>query len=416
MADKTKQKNHTDADYSLEAVPKNNRKKFWPMFFIMLGFTFFSASMSVGAKLGNGLDLKGFVLSVLIGSTILSVYTGVLGYIGSKTGMSLDLLAQRSFGKYGSFLPSALITFTQIGWFGVGVAMFAVPAADVLHVSPILLVAIAGICMTASAYFGINGLEIVSYISVPLIAVLGIYSMVTATNDDGGLVQIFAKNTGELSVFAGVGLVIGSFVSGGTATPNFTRFANSNKNAVITTVIAFFIGNTLMFSFGAVGGAFTGKDDIFYVMIAQGLLVPALIVLGANIWTTNDNALYTSGLGLSNITKVRKKPMVLVAGAIGTVTAIWLYNNFVSFLNILNATLPPVGAIIMLDFFLNKENYTEDSVVNTKVNIGSVLGVIAGALVGNLVHWGIVSMNAMVIACAVYLIFRAVAKTKKGNK
>lgn len=416
MADKTKQKNHTDADYSLEAVPKNNRKKFWPMFFIMLGFTFFSASMSVGAKLGNGLDLKGFVLSVLLGSTILSVYTGVLGYIGSKTGMSLDLLAQRSFGKYGSFLPSALITFTQIGWFGVGVAMFAVPAADVLHVSPILLVAIAGICMTASAYFGINGLEIVSYISVPLIAVLGIYSMVTATNDGGGLVQIFAKNTGELSVFAGVGLVIGSFVSGGTATPNFTRFANSNKNAVITTVIAFFIGNTLMFSFGAVGGAFTGKDDIFYVMIAQGLLVPALIVLGANIWTTNDNALYTSGLGLSNITKVRKKPMVLVAGAIGTVTAIWLYNNFVSFLNILNATLPPVGAIIMLDFFLNKENYTEDSVVNTKVNIGSVLGVIAGALVGNLVHWGIASINAMVTACVVYLIFRAVTKAKKGNK
>lgn len=416
MADKTKQKNHTDADYSLEAVPKNNRKKFWPMFFIMLGFTFFSASMSVGAKLGNGLDLKGFVLSVLIGSTILSVYTGVLGYIGSKTGMSLDLLAQRSFGKYGSFLPSALITFTQIGWFGVGVAMFAVPAADVLHVSPILLVAIAGICMTASAYFGINGLEIVSYISVPLIAVLGIYSMVTATNDGGGLVQIFAKNTGELSVFAGVGLVIGSFVSGGTATPNFTRFANSNKNAVITTVIAFFIGNTLMFSFGAVGGAFTGKDDIFYVMIAQGLLVPALIVLGANIWTTNDNALYTSGLGLSNITKVRKKPMVLVAGAIGTVTAIWLYNNFVSFLNILNATLPPVGAIIMLDFFLNKENYTEDSVVNTKVNIGSVLGVIAGALVGNLVHWGIASLNAMVTACAVYLIFRVITKAKKGNK
>ncbi len=416
MADKTKQKNHTDADYSLEAVPKNNRKKFWPMFFIMLGFTFFSASMSVGAKLGNGLDLKGFVLSVLIGSTILSVYTGVLGYIGSKTGMSLDLLAQRSFGKYGSFLPSALITFTQIGWFGVGVAMFAVPAADVLHVSPILLVAIAGICMTASAYFGINGLEIVSYISVPLIAVLGIYSMVTATNDGGGLVQIFAKNTGELSVFAGVGLVIGSFVSGGTATPNFTRFANSNKNAVITTVIAFFIGNTLMFSFGAVGGAFTGKDDIFYVMIAQGLLVPALIVLGANIWTTNDNALYTSGLGLSNITKVRKRPMVLVAGVIGTVTAIWLYNNFVSFLNILNATLPPVGAIIMLDFFLNKENYTEDSVVNTKVNIGSVLGVIAGALVGNLVHWGIASINAMVTACVVYLIFRAVTKATKGNK
>ncbi|MDE6469937.1 MAG: cytosine permease, partial [Eubacterium sp.] len=237
--------------------------------------------------------------------------------------------------------------------------------------------------------------------------------MITSTNEGGGLVAIFAKNSGELSIFEGVGLVIGSFVSGGTATPNFTRFAKSNKIAVITTVIAFFIGNTLMFAFGAVGGAFTGKDDIFYVMIAQGLLVPALIVLGANIWTTNDNALYTSGLGLSNITKVRKRPMVLVAGVVGTVTAIWLYNNFVSFLNILNATLPPVGAIIMLDFFLNKDNYKEDSVVESKVNIGSILGVIAGAVVGNLVKAGIASVNAMITACVIYIIFYAITKAKK---
>ena len=46
-----------DADYSLEAVPESARKGFWNMFFVMVGFTFFSASMSVGAKLGNGLDL-----------------------------------------------------------------------------------------------------------------------------------------------------------------------------------------------------------------------------------------------------------------------------------------------------------------------------------------------------------------------
>ena len=45
----TKAKKHTDTDYSLEAVPKSSRENFWPMFFIMLGFTFFSASMSVGA-------------------------------------------------------------------------------------------------------------------------------------------------------------------------------------------------------------------------------------------------------------------------------------------------------------------------------------------------------------------------------
>ena len=400
-----------DADYSLEPVPQTARKKFWPMFFIMLGFTFFSASMSVGASLGNGLDLSGFVGAVLLGSVILSFYTGGLGYIGSATGMSLDLLAQRSFGRYGSYLPSALISFTQIGWFGVGVAMFAVPAAEVLHINPWVLVILAGVCMTGSAYFGIKGLEIVSYISVPLIAILGVYSMVTATAEGGGLVAIFAKSAGGLTLFSGVGLVMGSFVSGGTATPNFTRFANNNKNAVITTVIAFFLGNALMFAFGAVGGAFTGKDDIFYVMIAQGLMIPALIVLGANIWTTNDNALYTSGLGLSNITKIRKRPMVLVAGIVGTVTAIWLYNNFIAFLNILNATLPPVGALVILDYFLHKDRYASGAEVKRDVNWGSILGVAGGALVGNLVKWGIASVNAMAVACVIYLVFDKLVKT-----
>ena len=399
---------HTDKDYTFESVPSDARKKFWPMFFIMLGFTFFSASMSVGAKLGNGLNLNGFIWSILLGGLILACYTGVLGYVGSKSGLSFDLLAQRSFGSIGSYLPSAMIGLTQIGWFGVGVAMFAIPAAEVLNISPWILIIAAGICMTASAYFGIRGMEIVSYVSVPLIAILGVYSMVTATSQGGGLNAIFDKSSGSISLFSGIGLVIGSFVSGGTATPNFTRFAKSTKVAVITTVIAFFIGNTLMFAFGAVGGAFTGKDDIFYVMIAQGLTVPALIVLGANIWTTNDNALYTGALGLSNITKVRKRPLVIVAGIIGTATAMWLYYNFVGWLSFLNATLPPIGLILVLDYFMNRKNYETDKPVITKVNIGAVLGVVLGALVGNFVPWGIASINAMVVAAICYLVFNKI--------
>ena len=56
-----KEKVVRDLDYSLGAVPESARKGFRAMFFVMLGFTFFSASMSVGAKLGNGLIL--FVVS-----------------------------------------------------------------------------------------------------------------------------------------------------------------------------------------------------------------------------------------------------------------------------------------------------------------------------------------------------------------
>ena len=392
-----------DADYSLEAVPESARKGFWNMFFVMVGFTFFSASMSVGAKLGNGLDLTGFIWACIIGGVILSAYCGVLAYIGASTGMTMDLLCRRAFGTKGSYLSSFLLGFTQIGWFGVGVAMFSIPAAQLLGINEWILTIVAGLLMTATAATGMKALEIVSYISVPLIVILGVYSMITATAEGGGLVAIFGQSAGGITLFTGIGYVIGSFISGGTATPNFIRFAKNRKIAVWTTVIAFFLGNTLMFCFGAVGGAFTGADDIFYVMIAQGLAIPALVVLGANIWTTNNNALYTGGLALSNITGKPMKYLTWAAGIIGTALAIWLYWNFCGWLNVLNCALPPIGIIVILDYFKNRKKY-EGTHNEAIVNWFNVIGVIAAALVANFLHWGIAAVNAMVVAAIFFFI------------
>ena len=406
MSENTKAANaveKVDADYPLEAVPESARKGFWNMFFVMLGFPFFSASMSVGAKLGNGLDLSGFIWACVIGGVILSAYCGVLAFIGASTGLNMDLLCRRAFGTKGSYLSSFLLGFTQIGWFGVGVAMFSIPAAQLLGINEWILTIVAGLLMTATAATGMKALEIVSYISVPLIVILGVYSMITATAEGGGLVAIFGQSAGGITLFTGIGYVIGSFISGGTATPNFIRFAKNRKIAVWTTVIAFFLGNTLMFCFGAVGGAFTGADDIFYVMIAQGLAIPALVVLGANIWTTNNNALYTGGLALSNITGKPMKYLTWAAGIIGTALAIWLYWNFCGWLNVLNCALPPIGIIVILDYFKNRKKY-EGTHNEAIVNWFNVIGVIAAALVANFLHWGIAAVNAMVVAAIFFFI------------
>lgn len=180
-------KKQINKDYAFERVPAASRKGFWPMLFIVPGFTFCSSSMTVGSKLGNGLDFSGYLLATTIGGVILSAYTGALGYIGGSSGLSFDHLAQRAFGKSGSYLPSAMVAVTQIGWFGVAVAMFAGPAAELLGIPGFVLVIAAGICMTTSAYFGIRGMEIISYISVPLILLLGSFSMVKAIIDSGGI-------------------------------------------------------------------------------------------------------------------------------------------------------------------------------------------------------------------------------------
>ena len=404
-----------DVDYTGRVVPATGRKSNLSMFMIMLGFTFFSASMWVGQQLAAGLDWWGFLGALLVGGIILAAYTGSLGFIGAESGMSLDMLAQRSFGSKGSWLPSAMISFTQIGWFGVGLAMFAIPVAKQLlglDVTPdhmpwqgYLLVAIAGVLMTASAYFGIKSLTVISYIAVPLVAILGTVAMVLAVkNGDKGLVEQFAEGTKDLGLIAGAGLVVGSFVSGGTATPNFTRFAKSAKVGLWTTVVAFFIGNSLMFLFGSVSSIYVGGNDIFDVMLNLNLFYIAVLVLGLNIWTTNDNALYTGGLGLSNIFGKSKKAMVLISGIIGTVAAVWLYWNFCGWLNVLNCTLPPIGIILILSYFMNRKKYLDDTMPIKKVNWWAVLGVVAGAVVANLVKWGFPAINGMVIAAICFLI------------
>ena len=409
-------KNTVDIDYAEKSVPQSERRSLTTMFMIMLGFTFFSASMWVGQELADGLDFSGFVISLILGGVILGLYTGLLGYVGAKTGMSLDLLARKAFGIKGSYLPSAMISFTQIGWFGVGLAMFAIPVANELlggsKAAEWALVILAGVCMTASAYFGIKSLTIISYIAVPMVAILGTVAMVLAViHGDGTIIDQFAKSSGTLTVIGGAGLVVGSFVSGGTATPNFSRFAKSGAAGAITTVVAFFIGNSLMFFFGGVSSVYVGGNDIFEVMINLGLFYLAILVLGLNIWTTNDNALYSAGLGLANIFGQKKKPMVLISGIIGTIASVWLYWNFCGWLNILNCTLPPVGIILVLGYFLNKQDY-EDVAVTETVNWFAVIGVVLGAVVANVVHWGIASINGMAIASVCYLIGHFASKKR----
>ena len=394
-----------DSDFALQAVPDSARKGFLSMFVIMLGFTFFSASMSVGGQLGNGLNLSGFVWAMLVGNAILGVYTGILGYMGCHTGLTLDLMARRSFGVKGSYLCSFLISFTQMGWFGVGLAMFAIPVAELTGVPVVILIILAGVLMTGSAYFGIKSLEIVSWVAVPLIAILGVVSLFMGADKVGGFANIFSANPNSPITFAtAVTLVVGSFVSGGTTTPNYTRFSKTNWIAVISTVIAFFIGNSLMFIFGAAGGAVTGQADIFYIMISLGLAVPAIIILGLNIWTTADNGLYSCGLGLSNITGLKKKPMVLISGLIGTIASVWLYYNFTGWLTFLGSAIPPVGGVAIIDYFMHKDKYNnKDESGLRQVNWVAVVAVLIGAAIG-LYAPGISSINSIVAAIIIKVV------------
>lgn len=396
-----------DEEYALTKV-NGNYKNFWQMLVVMVGFTYFSPSMMAGGQLGLGLNFSNFVIAILLGNLFLAVYTGILAHIGQATRMNFDLLSKKAFGHTGSKLPSLLVGLTQMGWFGVGIAMFAIPVANLYGINTYLLVLILGAMMTLTSVKGIKALSVFGSIAVPLITVLGFYSMYRSISDVGGVAHLFSETPAQpITLTAALSIVIGNFISGGTSTPNFTRFANNRMNAIISTVIAFFIGNILMFSFGATGAAAFNLPDIFDVLILQGLTIPAILSLGFNIWSTNNNALYTSGLSISNVTKLPMKWMTLSAGTIATLLAIFLYDNFVSYLSLLGSMIPPVGAVIIIDYFMSKDQYQEVETAR-EWNWNAIIAVIVGIALGLIIQVGITPINSLIVASVVYIVLSKV--------
>lgn len=82
---------------------------------------------------------------------------------------------------------SLLLGGTQVGWFGVGVAMFAIPVSKATGIDANILIAVSGLLMTLTIFFGISALTILSIIAVPAIVILGSYSVWLAVSCVGGL-------------------------------------------------------------------------------------------------------------------------------------------------------------------------------------------------------------------------------------
>lgn len=410
--------NNTDDNFSQQAVPNSAKKGVVSLSFIMLSLTFFSASMWAGGTLGTGLEFGQFFIALFIGNLLLGVYSATLGYIGAKTGFSTHLLARFSFGLKGSWLPSFLLAGTQIGWFGVGLAMFAFPVSKATGINEYLLIGIFGLLMTITVAFeGIKALLYLSIIAVPAIGILGCYSVWVAVSDVGGvsaLTDIVPAN--PISFATALSIVVGSFVSAGTLTADFVRFGKRARNVFMIVIICFLIGNSLMFIFGAAGAASVGQADISDVMIAQGLLIPAIIVLGLNIWTTNDNALYASGLGMSNITGLSSKTMSMINGILGTLCAVWLYNNFVGWLNFLSMAIPPIGGVIIADYLLNRKRYHRLANGSRKqVNEVAIMAVVIGILSANFLP-GVVPINSVLGSAISYVIISVIKRRVLLNK
>lgn len=104
-------------DYPLEPVPLDARRSVLSLYAVLLGFTFFTATMFAGGQLGAAFpfwpDLVGLVV---LGNLVLATYASVLAVVAFRSGLPTAVMARFCFGDWGSRWSDILLGFTQIGW------------------------------------------------------------------------------------------------------------------------------------------------------------------------------------------------------------------------------------------------------------------------------------------------------------
>ncbi len=346
-----------DSDYPLSEVPNGARKGLFSTAILLFGFTFFTATMFAGGKIGMAFDFTTLLWAAVIGNLLLGLYAAVLGLIACHSGLNSVLMGRFCFGEVGSKLSDMLLGFTQIGWYAWGTATIAIVLVKILGLSesltiPLMVLFGFGFCLTA--FVGYKGLDLLSRVAVPAMLVLLVASLWIATRDIGGLAGLLAVEPKEsMSLSVAITLVFGTFVSGATQTTNWTRFAKSGRVAVLASLFGFFIGNGLMIVAGAYGAIVYQQPDVVEVLVLQGLSMAAVIMLFLNLWTTQDNTIYNFAAAGCNLLRTGKRKTVTLAGAaIGTLLAIGgMYEMLIPFLILLGSVIPPIGGVIMADFF-----------------------------------------------------------------
>ncbi|MEO1507798.1 MAG: cytosine permease, partial [Cyanobacteria bacterium J06633_23] len=187
--------------------------------------------------------------------------------------------------------------------------------------------------------------------------------------------------------------------------------ADSGKSAVIATLSAFMVVNGILVFAGAFCTLVYGSEDLIKAMATQGILAGGVILLILNVWTTQDNTIYAFSVAGANMFRTHKRHAFVLGGATLALvfTLSGIYELLPQYLIFLGTVIPPVGGIIMVDFWLRHGGrFPKLSSRLPAFNWAGVIAYVVGSVVaygtGN-AGLGIGPVNGIVTAAVIYGIF-----------
>jgi len=302
-----------------------------------------------------GLGMPEALYAIVLGNIILAIYASLIGMAAADGGLNTPLQIKEAFGKKAGLLPIAILGVLVNGWY----AFQAWLAADVIRAAwdPnwYLLIFVVTLAFGIPAVVGLDAMsEIVEKLVIPVMLLFVAYILVAQVIPAGTSI-LDAPAPGESIPFlVGVGLTWGTFAVSGTATGDIVRYAENKKHAVVATVIAFLICNTVMMSAGALSAAALNGADPYFGMIGLYASIPVVVVAVVSLWSTCDACNYGATMSYTNLSDLISWRL---AGTIGIVAALItgvteVISQLESWLLLIGVVVPPIGGIIIADYFI----------------------------------------------------------------
>jgi cytosine permease len=335
-------------------VPSHARQGWFGVLVVVAGFIFFTPTMVTGGQVAGSFGFGPFLGLAAVATAVLALYVATLAAASAKTGLSTVLISRLALGRIGGKWASIVLGGTQIGWYGITVGIFANLLASALGWTvswPLAIV--GGVLMATTAYWGFKGIEVLSWVSVPLMFGLCIWITVLSVNEVGGVSELFAiGGDGSIAPGLAITMMIGTFISGGTQIGNWTRFSRSARSAFFICLGVLLVIESAMLMFGGIGAIAFGEPDFTVLLFTLGLASLGVFMLTFNLWTTNDNAAYAFGVaGAELFGKADKRPFIIGGVIIGTaLAATGIADSMAFFLVALGTVIPPLGGVIIGTF------------------------------------------------------------------
>ncbi|MEU7481807.1 cytosine permease [Lentzea sp. NPDC042327] len=403
-------------DQTLTRVPDQARHPWLSVATQRFGQTSALSQLLLGATLGFGMEFWDAFLALTIGAVLLNVLAIAVGVIGQREGLPTAVLSRwTGFGHAGSAVLGLVVALAATGWFGVQTGLAGVALAGVAGLPAPVWSLVFGLAVTVIAAFGVRWRAWTAYLTVPAYLLLVFWVVHANVADVPAAVAAPAPGPG-IGLPTAVTLVVGSFVLGAAIAPDTTRFNRSTADVVKQTVLGVTAGQWVAGCAGVLLAHGLGTTDVMGAVSRSGGWVGVLVVV-AVVLKVNDWNLRSASLGLGNFfdavfdRRISRAQVTVVAGCAGSfLAAAGILHQFTHFLVLLGVVFPPVAGIMIAEYYVVRRWRNE--IISTRPRVprsapswvpATVVIWPASAVVGELVPFGQPSVNALLLAFALYV-------------